>query len=188
VTAQQVVDFANAIKKSVRYQQDTLRDGIMLAWSFQPDALQAAQELREREQTNLDFIRLEQVRIDSPQFREHITSLTTGNADYDNFLTFVQPPKVELGFKKLQTRTYLFDVSETALMNPGAQIINVQWDFDYQSRFTSTQGYSYVRGAKGAPTMQAQYTFESPGRKKIAVKVQDDVGGEGIHIQEITID
>ncbi|MFZ4509129.1 MAG: DNA methyltransferase [Fimbriimonas sp.] len=188
VTAKQVVDFANAIKKSLRYQQDTLRDGIMLAWSFQPDALQAAQELRDREQTNLDFIRLEQVRIDSPQFREHITALTTDHADYENFLTFVQPPKVELGFKKLQARTYLFDVSETALMNPGAQIINVQWDFDYQNRFTSTQGYSFVRGAKGAPAMQAQYTFETPGRKKIAVKVQDDVGGEGIHILEITVD
>lgn len=160
----------------------------MLAWSFRPDALQAASELREREQTNLDFIRLEQVRIDSPQFREHIVALTTGNADYGNFLTFVQPPNVELGYKRVNGLTYLFDVSETALMNQGAKVINVQWDFDYQNRFTSTQGYSFVRGAKGAPAMQAEYTFDSPGRKKIAVKVQDDLGGEGIRIEEIVVD
>lgn len=188
VTAEHTVAFANAIKKSLRYQQDNLRDGIMLAWSFRPDALQAAAELREREQTSLDFVKLETIRIDSPQFREHITALTTHHADYENFLTFIQPPKVELGWKKLSGRTYRFDVSETALMNPGAQIINVQWDFDYQSRFTSTQGYSFIRGTKGAPTMQAEYTFAAPGRKRIAVKVQDDLGGEGTYTEEIQID
>ena len=68
VTAEHVVTFANAIKKSLRYQQDNLRDGTMLAWSFRPDALQAAAELRDREQTSLDFVKLENVRIDSPQF------------------------------------------------------------------------------------------------------------------------
>ena len=188
VTAEHVVAFANAIKKSLRYQQDNLRDGIMLAWSFRPDALQAAAELRDREQTSLDFVKLENVRIDSPQFREHITALTTNHADYENFLTFIQPPKVELGFKKLQGRTFIFDVSETALMNPGARIINVQWDFDYQRHFTSTQGYSFIRGAKGAPAMQAQYTFDTPGKKHIAVKVQDDLGGEGIHREDIEVD
>jgi hypothetical protein len=81
---------------------NNLRDGIMLAWSFRPDALQAAAELRDREQTSLDFVKLENVRIDSPQFREHITALTTNHADYENFLTFVQPPKVQLGYKKIQ--------------------------------------------------------------------------------------
>ena len=188
VTAEHVVAFANAIKKSLRYQQDNLRDGIMLAWSFRSDALQAASELRDREQTSLDFVKLDHIRIDSPQFREHITALTTDHADYENFLTFVQPPKVELGFKKLQGRTFVFDVSETALMNSGARIINVQWDFDYQRRFTSTHGYSFVRGANGAPAMQAQYTFDAPGKKRIAVKVQDDLGGEGMKLEEIQVD
>ena len=188
VTAEHVVAFANSIKRSLRYHQDNLREGVMLAWGFRPDALRAAAELREREQTTLDFIRLENVRIDSPQFREHITALTTNHADYENFLTFVQPPKVELGHRKVQGRTYLFDVSETALMNSGAKVINVQWDFDYQNRFTSTQGYSFVRGTKGAPAMQAEFTFDSPGRKRIAVKVQDDLGGEGIRIEEILVD
>ena len=188
VTAENVVAFANAIKTSLRYQQDNLRDGVMLAWSFRPDALQAAAELRDREQTSLDFVKLENVRIDSPQFREHITALTTHHADYENFLTFIQPPRVELGWKKLAGKTLVFDVSETALMNPGAQIINVQWDFDYKGRFTSTQGYSFIRGKTGAPVMQAQYTFDSPGKKRVAVKVQDDLGGEGIRTEEIQID
>ncbi len=71
-SAADVIAFANAIRSSLRYQQDNLRDGIMLAWAFRPDAMQAAERLRRLEQTDLDFIRLEQVRIDSPRFREHV--------------------------------------------------------------------------------------------------------------------
>jgi DNA modification methylase len=39
VSAQDVVNFANAVRKTVRYQQDNLRDGTMLAWAFRPDAM-----------------------------------------------------------------------------------------------------------------------------------------------------
>jgi DNA modification methylase len=41
VTAQNVQDFSNAIRKTLRYKQDNLRDGIMLAWAFRPDAVEA---------------------------------------------------------------------------------------------------------------------------------------------------
>lgn len=187
VTAKDVEAFANAVRKTIRYQQDNLRDGIMLAWAFRPDAVQAAERLREMELTNLNFIRLEQIRIDSPLFREHIAALSTDHADYANFLTFVQPPKVEAGWKRLAARTYIFDVSETVVLNPGAKIINVQWDFNYDGRFTSTPGFSFIRTSKKEPALQAQYEFPKTGKFRIACKVQDDMGGEGMWTGEIEV-
>jgi DNA modification methylase len=187
VTAQEVQDFANAIRKTLRYKQDNLRDGIVLAWAFRPDALEAAERLRKLEQTDLNFIRLEQVRIDSPRFREHVAGLSTEHADYENFLTFVQPPRVEVGHRRVAARTYVFDVSETVVLNSGAKIINVQWDFDYGERFSSTPGFSFVRGGKSEPQLTAQYEFPRSGKVRVACKVQDDMGGEGLWSEEITV-
>ena len=187
VTAKDVETFANAIRKTVRYQQDNLRDGIMLAWAFRKDAIEAAARLRELQNTDLNFIRLEQVRIDSPRFREQVAALSTEHADYENFLTFVQPPKVEMGWKRIAARTYKFDVSETAILNAGAKIINVQWDFDYGKRFSSTPGFSFARGKKKEPELQAQYEFPTTGTHRIACKVQDDMGGEGMWSGEIEV-
>jgi DNA modification methylase len=187
VTAMEVQAFANAMRKTLRYKQDNLRDGIMLAWAFRPDATEAAERLRRLEQTDLNFIRLDMIRIDSPRFREHVTALSTGNADYETFLTFVQPPRVEVGFKRIAPRTYKFDVSETVILNAGAKIINVQWDFDYGKRFSSTPGYSFVRGSKKEPALQAQYEFSTAGEKRVACKVQDDMGGEGLWTAEVEV-
>jgi SAM-dependent methyltransferase len=187
VTAKEVQEFANAVRKTVRYQQDNLRDGIMLAWAFRPDAMEAANRLREMEQTDLNFIRLDMIRIDSPAFRSHIASLTTDHADYENFLTFVQPPRVEVGYKKLRGLLYAFDVSETIVMNSGAKIINVQWDFNHNGKFKSTQGYSYIRTAKKEPALQTQYEFPRTGTHRIACKVQDDMGGEGMWVGEVEV-
>jgi len=187
VTADDVKAFANAIRKTIRYKQDNLRDGIMLAWAFRRDAIEAADRLRRLENTDLNFIRLDMIRIDEPQFRAHIASLSTERADYTSFLTFVQPPRVEVGWKWLSDKTYVFDVSETAILNPGAKIINVQWDFNYGAHFTSTPGYSFIRGTKKEPVLQAQYTFPRTGAFGIACKVQDDMGGEGIWTGQIDV-
>lgn len=188
VTGKDVETFANAIRKTLRYKQDNLRDGIMLAWAFRPDAVEAADRLRKLEQTELNFIRLEQVRIDSPRFREQVSVLSTDHADYSNFLTFVQPPRVEVGYKRIAPRTYKFDVSESAILNPGARIINVQWDFDYKKRFTSTPGYSFAaRGKDKQPVLQAQYEFPAAGTFNVACKVQDDMGGEGLWTGEVAV-
>jgi hypothetical protein len=159
----------------------------MLAWAFRPDAVEAEDRLRRLEQTDLNFIRLDMIRIDSPRFREHVTALSTDHADYEKFLTFVQAPRVEVGYKRVAPRTYKFDVSETAILNPGARIINIQWDFDYGKRFSSTPGYSFLHGKNKQPELQAQYEFPSSGKKKIACKVQDDMGGEGLWTAEIEI-
>lgn len=187
VTAADVQAFANAMRKTLRYKQDNLRDGIVLAWAFRPDAVEAAERLRRLEQTDLNFIRLDMIRIDSPRFREHVTALSTHNADYENFLTFVQPPRVEVGYKRIAPRTYKFDVSETVVLNAGAKIINVQWDFDYNKRFSSTPGYSFVHGSKKEAELQTQYEFPKLGKNIIACKVQDDMGGEGLWSAEIEV-
>ena len=187
VTASEVQVFANAIRGTLRYRQDNLRDGFMLGWAFRPDATEAAERLRRLEHTNLNFIRLDFIRIDSPRFREHVAALSTEHADYENFLTFVQTPRVELGSRHIASRTYAFDVSETVVMNAGAKIINVQWDFDYVDRFSSTPGYSFVRGGKKGPALQTRYEFPAVGLHRIACKVQDDVGGEGIGVVEIEV-
>jgi len=160
---------------------------MMLAWAFRPDAVEAADRLRKLEQTDLNFIRLDMVRIDSPRFREHVTALSTDHADYENFLTFVQPPKVEVGYKRIAARTYKFDVSETVVMNSGAKIINVQWDFLYDKRFSSTPGYSFARTSKQEVALLVQYEFPRAGKHTIACKVQDDMGGEGLWTAEIEV-
>jgi len=160
----------------------------MLAWAFRSDAEEAADRLRRLEHTDLNFIRLDMIRIDSPRFREHVTALSTDHADYANFLTFVQRPKVEVGYKRIAPRTYKFDVSETMVMNPGAKIINVQWDFNHNGkRFRSTPGYSFVRGPKKEVALYVQYEFPEVGRHTVACKVQDDKGGEGMWVGEVEV-
>jgi hypothetical protein len=92
-----------------------------------------------------------------------------------------------VGYKRIAPRTYKFDVSETVMMNVEAKIINVQWDFDYGKRFSSTPGYSFVHTSKNEPELQAQYQFPTSGKKRIACKVQDDMGGEGLWTSEIEV-
>jgi DNA modification methylase len=188
VSAKDVEEFANALRKTLRYQQDNLREGTMLAWAFRQDALDAADRLRRSERTDLNFVRLDMIRIDSPQFRQHVATLSTTHADYENFLTFVQPPRIEVLYKRIAALTWSFDVSDTVILNPGAKIINVQWDFDYGKRFSSTPGYSFVRGSKKEPQLRAQYKFPSSGKKRVACKVQDDMGGEGLWSAEIEVE
>jgi site-specific DNA-methyltransferase (adenine-specific) len=178
-----VIAFANAIRRSIRYQQSDLRDGVMLGWAFTPQAREAAEQLRQRAGVDVNFIRLELIRIDSPRFREHVAKLSTDHADYENFLTFIQPPRVEVGYERVAPLTYRFDVSDTVVVNPGAKIINVQWDFDYDGRqFRSTQGYALSKASE--PVV---YKFPRAGKFTIACKVQDDKGGEGFWVGELEV-
>ena len=66
-------------------------------------------------------------------------------------------------------------------------IVNVQWDFEYLGRFTPTQGFAYGRDAKSKPLLNVQYKFERLGKTTIACRVQDDVGGEKIYTEEISV-
>jgi adenine-specific DNA-methyltransferase len=183
VEAQDVVQFANAIRRTPYYQQANLRDGIMLGWAFTTEAQNAAEQLRARQNTDINFIRLELIRIDSSRFREHVASLSTDHADYENFLTFVLPPRVSVAYKHIAPLTYKFDVSDTVVQNPNAKLINVQWDFDYDGkRFRSAQGYALKK-----TTEPVVYKFPRVGRYVVACKVQDDKGGEGFWQEAIEV-
>ncbi len=180
-TAGDVLAFANAIRRTEQYREASLRDGVMLAWGFAPDAREAAGELRAREDVDLDFVKLAQVRIGEDAFREHIVGRSTDKADYSQFLTFVQPPVVSIGYRANGGRAVTFDAGDTAVVNPGATIINVQWDFDYDgSRFAATPDYSFLRDKKTKkPTTRVTYKFRRTGVFQVACRVQDSRGGEG---------
>ena len=175
----EVVKFAKAILTERKRNH-----GIMLAWNFSRLAKQAAEKLAARENVRLDFVRLEMVNIESPEFRKHVAEK---HPDYDNLLTFVQPPEIRVGIKRLAPLTYQFDVAESLSLNPEGKIINVQWDFDYRNRFSSTPGFSFIRGKNKEPVLAVPFKFEKAGKKKIACRVQDDQGGESTWIGELEV-
>ena len=189
VSADDVNGFAQAIAALERYRNDEgLRDGVMLAWGFGPDARAAADELRGREGIEIAFVRLEQVRLDSPAFRSHVESKSTDRGDYSGFLTFVQPPVVEIAHRRLRPLRYDFDAGDTQVLNAGAKVVNVHWDFDYDGRvFRAARGEWFRRG-KGKnppPVLNAQHVFPRAGRYTVACRVQDDKGGEGMAAIEL---
>ena len=189
VSAEEVNGFAQAIAALERYRGDEgLRDGVMLAWGFGPDARAAADELRGREGIEIAFVRLEQVAIDSPAFRSHVKAKSTERGDYSGFLTFVQPPVVEIAHRRLRPLRYAFDAGDTQVLNAGAKAVNVHWDFDYDGRvFRAARGEWFRRG-KGkdpAPVLDAQHVFPRAGRYTVACRVQDDKGGEGMAVIEL---
>ena len=183
-TAVDVQTFANAIRQTTQYQQANLRDGVMLSWGFRADARDAAEQLREREHIDVNFVRLAQVRIGDSDFREHIVGRSTDRADYSEFLTFVQPPVVSVGWRALGSGSVTFDAGDTAVVNLGAELINVQWDFNYNGRrFEATQGYSFQwqgSGKNRRPATQVTHKFTGPGKYNVACRVQDSRGGEGV--------
>ena len=187
-TAEHVQAFANAIRHTTEYQQANLREGIMLAWGFGPDAQEAASRLREREEVDVNFVRLRQLRIGDADFREHIVGNSTDKADYSEFLTFVRPPVVSVGSRANGGRIVTFDAGDSAVVNPDAQIINVQWDFNYNGRrFAATPGYSFLRDKNKRPLLQTTYKFERTGRVRVACRVQDSRGGQGIWSGEVEV-
>ncbi len=189
-SARDVQDFANAIRRTVQYQDSNLRDGVMLAWGFSLDASEAATELRQREHIDVNFVRLKQIRIGDNDFREHIIGSSTDRADYSEFLTFVHPPVVEVGYRANGGRSVTFDAGDSAVMNLDAEIVNAQWDFNYDgNRFVATQGYSFKKGPSGKkrPQLQVTHKFARAGRFQVACRIQDSRGGEGMWVGEVGV-
>ena len=184
-TAEDVRHFANAIRQTGQYQQTNLRDGIMLAWGFGPDAVAAAEQLRQQGAVDVNFVRIAQVKIGDDGFREHIVGRSTDKADYSEFLTFIQPPVVDVGHRTLGGQAVTFDAGDTAVVNPAAEIINVQWDFNFDDKigFSATPGYSFQREGSGKnrkPVLRVTHKFARTGRFRVACRVQDSRGGEAM--------
>ena len=190
-TAEDVRNFANAVRQTPQYEQANLRDGIMLAWGFGPDAVEAARQLREQEAIDVNFVRIAQVRIGDDGFRQHVVGRSTERADYSEFLTFIQPPVVDVGYRALGGQAVTFDAGDTAVVNAGAEIINVQWDFHYNGqRFSATPGYSFQREGSGKnrkPVLRVTHKFPRTGRFTVACRVQDSRGGEALWSGEVEV-
>ena len=188
VTAGDVLDFSNAIRRSVEYRDSNLRDGVMLAWGFREDAREAAHVLRQKEHLDVNFVRLSQIRIGDARFREHIVRRSTDRADYSEFLTFVQPPVVSVAYRTNGGRAVTFDAGDSVVVNPGAQIVNVQWDFNHDGqRFTATAGYAFQRDKNKNPVLRVTHKFERTGRFNVACRLQDSRGGEGTWTGEVEV-
>lgn len=164
ITKDDVAQFAKAI-----FSERGSNFGAMLGWNFAPDARKAAEILAARENKRIDFVRLSLIRLEDNEFREHVT---TKHKDYDELLTFIQPPEVRISYDRIDKNTYRFDVSESISLNKDGVITNVQWDFEYQNnRFSSTQGYSFLRDKKtGQPLLVVEYTFPRDGKRKLPVR------------------
>ena len=187
-TAEDVRDFANAIRQTEQYRQAGLREGVMLAWGFGRDAIDAAEQLRRQEAVDVNFVRIGQVRIGDDGFRQHIVGRSTDKADYSEFLTFIQPPVVDVGYRALGGQAVTFDAGDTAVVNAGAEIINVQWDFNYNGRqFSATPGYSFKRDKKKRPELLVTHKFARTGRFRVACRVQDSRGGEALWSGEVEV-
>ena len=174
-----VIEFAREITA-----KRGLRRGDMLAWAFSPAAQEAASRLNAATGVDVELVRLKLVRIDSQDFREHVTSK---HREYERLLTFILPPEVRFNQKRLGSLKYEFDISESISVNPGGKIANVQWDFDFRGTFVSTSGFSFMRDANNAPVLKVQYEFNHAGKQSIACRVQDDLGGEKTHVEVVAV-
>jgi len=153
ITKNDVAAFAKAV-----YEERHANHGVILGWNFSQDARQAAEILAARENKRIDFVRLNLIRIEDEAFREHIVNKSQ---DYASLLSFIQPPEIRVKYQRLDSRKYLFDVSESVSLNKDGLIANVQWDFNHKlGRFISTQGYSFLRDKKtGQPILIVEYVF-----------------------------
>jgi hypothetical protein len=176
-----VARFAKAV-----YEERRANHGVMLGWNFGPDARKAAEILAARENKRIDFVRLSLIRLEDDDFREHVVNK---NRDYAPLLSFIQPPEVRVAVRRIKALTYEFDVSESVSLNKDGAIANVQWDFDHKAgRFTSTQGYSFLRDRKtGRPLLVVEYEFPERGEYTVACSVQDDQGGERTVAQTLEV-
>jgi len=184
VTKDNVINFAEEISKTKGKFQ-----GIMLAWSFAQSARTAVEKLTGEGNPDVDLIQITLTDIESTSFRKHITKL---HNEYESFLRFILPPEVVVNHKRVKPLTYEFDASESIPINENSNIVNIQWDFEYRGRFTPTKGFAYgteqlTGNSKLKPLHKVQYKFERLGKTPIACRVQDDLGGEKIYTEILSV-
>lgn len=62
-----------------------------------------------------------------------------------------------------------------------------QWDVDCGMRFSSTPKLSFVSGSEKEVALQAQYESSSRGKKRVACRAHDHMGGEELWAGEIEV-
>ncbi|MCI0450036.1 MAG: site-specific DNA-methyltransferase [Chlorobi bacterium] len=180
ITKEDVKVFAEAI-----FKERNSNYGTMIAWNFDREAKRAADILSARENIRMDFVRLNLIRLEDEEFRQHVVSK---HKDYEELLTFIQPPEIRINYTRLSKLVYKFDVSESVSLNKDGIIANVQWDFNFKHRFKSTDGYAFLRDKKtGKPILIVDYEFKAPGNYKVGCSVQDDQGGEKTEIMILEV-
>ena len=194
VTSDAVLAFARAIAALPEARMGALPTGVMLAWGFDDSASTAVAQLTASGESNIALVQLQQVTLESKTFRQRVSDLSTTRADYSEFLTFVQPPIVEIAYRSLGAREYEFDAGDSIMANPSAQVLNVLWDFDYRPAdavFQANRGSWYQKISKGTRNsvgMTARHTFPSSGRFAVACRVLDDKGGIGMKFVELQVE
>lgn len=180
VRKEQVAEFANAVMG----RRGSGGTGTMIAWAFTEAARRMAERIAAQQKLSLQFVRLRLLPLESPEFAAHVTSK---HERYSELVSFVLPPSIRLKVERIADRRYRFDASESVALNSGARIINAQWDFDYRDYFTSTAGFELQRTKKGEPVLAAEYEFPASGDYGIAVRVQDDLGGEAVYRDTVSV-
>ena len=174
-----VLEFA----KYLNDNYETKKRGIMVGWQFSDRAKQAKEMLAQLG-AGIEFVTIDLVNIGSEAFREHVTSK---HPEYETFLRFIMPPVVRLKIKRRGDMEYEFDFSESASLNNG-KIINIQADFDYDRVFVPTSGYAFLSKGNSSSPLLISYKFNSPGKKTVAFRVEDDQGGETLQVKELEVE
>jgi DNA modification methylase len=170
ITKKEVLEFAKYIQENYELH----KTGVILAWGFSDSAIKA-QEALANTGAEIDFIKIKTVRIGSYEFMEDVV---TKNKEYKNMFRFVFPPEVILHISK-EGGEFSFDFSDSVSLNNG-KIINIQADFDFDGKFTPSEGYIF-----NPNTMVLKHKLSPTGKKKVAFKVEDDQGGEKLVVKEV---
>ena len=170
ISKKEVLEFAQYIQENYELN----KAGTILAWSFSDSAINAQAALANIG-AEIDLIKIKTVRIGSYEFIEDVI---TKNKEYKNVFRFVFPPEVVLHITK-EGGEFSFDFSDSVSLNNG-KIINIQADFDFDGKFTPSEGYIF-----NPNTMVLKHKLNSIGKKKIAFKVEDDQGGEKLVVKEV---
>ena len=95
---------------------------------------------------------------------------------------------VSVAYRANGGRAVTFDAGDSAVVNSGAEIVNVQWDFNHDGqRFTATPGYAFQRDKDKKPELRVTHKFEGTGVFHVACRLQDSRGGEGTWTGEVEV-
>jgi len=138
--------------------------------------------------------------IDSEEFRERIRAKYPDADEGEFLLRFTKEPVVgEIGATRTGARAYRFEARDADSTNAGGYLVNCQWDFDYQrGHFAADSKYvlgrtelkgkdAKAKGRKYEAVLTAEHTFDKPGQRTIACRVQDNLGAETIRTLTIEV-